>query len=90
MISKQLPITGEDMIYVNKDAGETVSKCDVCGEVSVSSTPNGVAPEGWMTGQLWLDVSLTQQRQTPICFCTTCAPRIAISEDIRFLADGEV
>lgn len=50
--------------------------CDICGYSTETARPDGVVPAGWMTGHLWLDISLSEQRQTPLCFCPTCAPSI--------------
>lgn len=67
------------MIHVDKAENKTVASCDVCGAQEVSDVANGVIPLDWMTGQLWLDLSLAEQKQTAICFCPECKPHIASS-----------
>lgn len=53
--------------------------CDVCGFEEVTNKPNGVVPSNWGTGQIWLDVSLSEQKQYPICFCEVCKPSVLTS-----------
>ena len=74
------------MIYIDKDSDQTVCVCDRCALTVATSRANGVVAEGWMTGNLWLDISLTEQRQTPLCFCPDCAPVIRAAEVIQMSA----
>jgi len=46
-------------------------------------------PEGWMTGQLWLDLSLAEQKQIPICFCSDCRDLVAAANVIQIAARSE-
>ena len=55
---------------------DTELTCDTCAVVMTTGKPNGVVPDGWMTGHLWLDISLSEQRQFPLCFCPECGPRV--------------
>ena len=64
------------MIYVDQQAGMTVCSCDRCGVIHATEVTTGVVPDGWLTGQFLLDVSLSEQRQTPICFCLECREAI--------------
>lgn len=54
----------------------TKFSCDICKFEETTSIPNGVVPSTWATGQLWIDISLSEQRQYPLCFCSTCKPRL--------------
>lgn len=63
-------------IHLDPENDQTLCKCDVCGLVEATGKANGVVPAGWGTGHLWLDVSLSEQRQTPLCFCAGCMPAV--------------
>lgn len=67
---------------------KTVVQCDVCGIQEETAVPNGVAPASWMTGQLWLDMSLTEQKQRAICFCVSC--RTPAIEQVQFTIGNAV
>lgn len=54
----------------------TLVTCDICASSVTTSKPNGVVPDDWMTGHLWIDISLSEQRQIPLCFCPDCKPRV--------------
>ena len=58
-----------------EENGTRVS-CDICRFEEVTSFPNGVVPATWATGQLWIDISLSEQRQYPLCFCPECKPKL--------------
>lgn len=74
------------MIYLDEPNEQTICACDRCGLTEATSKADGKAPADWMTGQLWLDVSLSQQRQTPICFCPDCAEVIVDATMIQISA----
>jgi len=57
-------------ISLTEDA--TIAVCEVCGTTESTTKPDGVVPANWMTGQLWIDASLAEQFQRPLCFCPTC------------------
>lgn len=59
-------------IYIDKENNQTICICDICGAASSTESPNGVVTEGWGTGQLWIDISLTEEKQVPLTFCPTC------------------
>ncbi|MDP0925720.1 hypothetical protein Q0601_00900 [Paracoccus onubensis] len=67
----------------------TVCTCDCCGLVEATDEANGVAVEGWGSGHLWLDVSLAEQRQTPLCFCPACNPGILSAPVLRVKPEAE-
>lgn len=76
-------------IYLNEPDDTTVSVCDICEAQEITQRASGVAPAEWMTGQLWLDISLSEQKQQVLCFCPECKPRVL--DDLRlFLKDPEV
>lgn len=56
--------------------GVTEITCNTCAVVITTDKPNGVVPNDWMTGHLWLDISLSEQKQVPLCFCPECKPRV--------------
>lgn len=56
--------------------GKTLCTCDRCGALDVSSSADGRAPDGWGTGQLWIDVSLSEQAHVSLCFCEECFPAV--------------
>lgn len=60
----------------------TMVTCDTCGAVIETARADGVVPSDWTTGHLWVDISLTEQRQVPLCFCPTCAP-VVIGNGVR-------
>lgn len=72
-------------IHLDPENDQTLCKCDVCGLVDVTANANGVVPAGWGTGHLWLDVSLSEQRQTPLCFCASCWPGVMGAESIALV-----
>ncbi|SDL37413.1 hypothetical protein [Paracoccus chinensis] len=78
------------MIYLDKPGGQTICVCDRCGLTNATDTANGVVVEGWMTGQLWLDISLAEQRQTPLCFCPACAPTMHAATRIQISASASL
>ena len=59
-------------IYLDTERNKTVCICNSCGTTAETETANGVVQTGWGTGQLWIDRSLSNIRQTAICFCPTC------------------
>jgi hypothetical protein len=62
---------------------KAIATCDACG-ISVQINPaTGIVPAEWMTGQLWLDLSLSQQMQRPLCFCQNCKP--GIPDSLQFV-----
>lgn len=61
-------------IEINKLTNNTFCTCDRCGRVNISNEANGVVPDKWTTGQLWLDESLEKQLQIPVVFCKKCKP----------------
>jgi hypothetical protein len=63
-------------IQLDKTNNKTICTCDQCGIVVDTDAANGVVPEHWGTGQLWIDVSLSSIKQTAICFCPTCFERV--------------
>jgi len=67
------------MISLDKPNNMTVAVCDVCQIYVNTGRADGVIPEDWMTGHLWLDVSLTEQKQMAICFCPSCKPYVVTS-----------
>jgi len=74
------------MIYLDKDSDQTICACDRCGVTEATDRADGVAVAGWMTGQLWLDISLSDQRQIPLCFCADCVPQITSASTIQVSA----
>lgn len=78
------------MIYLDKDSDQTICVCDRCGETQATPKANGVVLEGWLTGHLWIDLSLSEQRQTPICFCTDCRDVMIQAETIQISASSRV
>jgi len=71
------------MIYLDTASNQTICQCDRCNIVEATSIANGVVVEGWTTGQFWLDISLTEQKQIPLCFCTLCAPEMKAVNSIQ-------
>lgn len=59
-------------IHLDTTNNQTLCRCDMCGLVHATDQANGVVPADWMTGHLWLDVSLSEQKQFPITFCPDC------------------
>jgi len=72
-------------IHVYTAENSTVVHCDKCGAAEATNMGNGLAPLDWVTGQLWIDVSIQQQKQTPICFCPTCGPLIISADKLQIL-----
>lgn len=64
------------MITTDRENNVTLVRCENCGSEVVTDKADGVIPSEWMTGQLWLDVSMGEQKQWPICFCPTCKPHV--------------
>lgn len=50
----------------------TKINCEICNYEVITEKNDGVVPSDWMTGQLWLDKSLSEQHQRPLSFCPTC------------------
>lgn len=77
---------------ISRTTDNTIAICDTCSAQFVSNIANGVIPATWMTGQLWLDISLAEQRQTPICFCPDCKPFVAdtLAFEITVTAPAEL
>lgn len=67
-------------IYLDTGNDATICTCNACGEVVTTSKANGIVPEGWGTGHLWLDVSINQQRQVPMAWCPACAAAVMAAE----------
>lgn len=65
-------------IHIDEEANQTLCRCDHCGATESTNRGNGVAVAGWMTGHLWLDISLSEQKQIPICFCPACSEAMKI------------
>ena len=63
-------------IYLDTANQQTVVVCDKCKAREVTTVMDGVVPHGWLTGQLWLDISLSQIKQIPLCFCQSCRDRM--------------
>lgn len=59
-------------ILLDFENGVTSCTCDRCKSGFVVDNLSGRVPDGWGTGQLWLDVSLSEIRQVPLCFCADC------------------
>ena len=76
-------------IHIDEPNFKTVVLCDVCGATAETTRPDGVVPPDWATGHLWLDISLTEQRQTPICFCPECGPGILSATTVRLVAEAD-
>lgn len=60
-------------IYNDTENDKTIFTCDSCGSVGQNDRANGVIDDDWMTGQLWIDESLSKQTQIPLCFCPDCS-----------------
>lgn len=67
--------------------GTTYCECDRCRTVVGTGKADGVAPADWLTGQLWIDVSLSEQKQTPIVFCGDCREAILAANDFTITED---
>jgi len=76
------------MIAIDNENRRTVCECDRCGAQAATERADGVIPDGWMTGHLWLDISLGEQRQHPLCFCPDCRAVLA-EPDLRPIIDAE-
>ncbi|MDO5621907.1 MAG: hypothetical protein Q4G24_10600 [Paracoccus sp. (in: a-proteobacteria)] len=76
------------MIYLDQDGNQTICECDRCGTVGATDRANGVIVDGWGSGQLWVDISLAEDRQMPLCFCPACAPVIRAATRIQISAWG--
>ncbi|SEI10211.1 hypothetical protein [Paracoccus alkenifer] len=74
------------MIYLDNESHQTICACDRCGVTEATDRADGVAVAGWMTGHLWLDVSLSEQRQSPLCFCPDCSARMRSATTIQISA----
>lgn len=59
-------------IKTDTENAQTLCTCDRCGTLSVTASADGRAPEGWGTGQLWIDVTLSRQTHVALCFCEDC------------------
>lgn len=70
-------------IYIDEPNFQTIVQCDHCDVTAATDRPDGVVPVDWATGQLWIDLSVSEQRQTPICFCPDCSPAILSSTSLR-------
>lgn len=62
-------------IYSDVDTDSTVCICDCCSAEQRTAKANGVVPADWGTGQLWIDISLSDIKNMPLCFCATCKER---------------
>nr|WP_319250511.1 hypothetical protein [uncultured Celeribacter sp.] len=78
------------MIYRNEKLGNTAFTCDMCGVISTEDGLSGVIPSGWMSGHLWLDVSLSEQRQIPLCFCPNCMGAMSEAATVQISATSAV
>lgn len=74
------------MIYLDIPNAQTLCLCDRCGVVADTMKADGVVPPDWLTGHFFLDISLSEQRQKPLCFCPECAPAILGAETIQISA----
>lgn len=61
-------------VYIDDENFATVCACDWCGAMTQTNRGDGVVPAGWTTGQLWLTVSLQEEKQVPLVFCEVCGP----------------
>lgn len=60
------------MIYLDSGHNRTISICEICGLEDSIAGASGSTPPEWGSGQLWLDISLSDQKSFPICFCPAC------------------
>lgn len=70
------------MIKRNED-GQIVANCDNCQAEASVNQMTGALPTTWLSGQLWIDVSLSQQRQFPLCWCPDCKLSILGGGEIK-------
>jgi hypothetical protein len=75
-------------IITDKPNRKTICICDRCGKTEETDVADGVTISGWLTGQLWIDLSLSQQRQQAINFCLECNDYIANATTIKINGDG--
>lgn len=66
-------------IMLDNENGLTILSCDGCGMVKTKSPADGVVPDDWISGQIWIDLDLSRQRQVPICFCKECGAGITMA-----------
>lgn len=71
-------------VYLDKTTDQTIVRCDCCLDIAATDRADGVYPEGWASGNLWIDLSLSKQRQIPIAFCPACASSIC-DEEAEFI-----
>lgn len=77
-------------IFIDKPGNRTVCICDFCGAGGETDIANGVVVEDWMTGHLWLDLSMSEQRHDALAFCPSCAAGVRGGGAISFsLAEVE-
>ena len=77
-------------IFIDKPGNRTVCICDFCGAGAETDIANGVVVEDWMTGHLWLDLSMSEQRHDALAFCPSCAAGVRGGGAISFsLAEVE-
>lgn len=69
-------------IILDTQNDRTIIRCESCDLSAATEKANGIVPSDWMTGHLWLDMSLSEQRQTPLCFCPDCAASIRGSASV--------
>lgn len=72
-------------IYLDEENNQTICECDICGVRDATTWANGVVCENWGTGHLWLDVSLTEQVQKPLCFCPSCSGLVMHPDSVMSL-----
>lgn len=70
------------MIKRNEE-GLIEANCDNCQAGAPVNQMTGALPNTWLTGQLWVDVSLSQQRQFPLCWCPDCKGSILDGGEIH-------
>lgn len=63
-------------ITIDSEAPATRLRCDCCKTAAATDRADGRVPPDWGTGQLWLDISLSEQRQVALCFCPDCFPAL--------------
>ena len=61
---------------IHRDGSVLLAQCDTCGVIEEVKDDRGRLPPAWATGQLWIDLSMSEQRQIPLCFCPACAPSV--------------
>jgi|GEM_PF-4363802 len=63
-------------LTIDSVAPATRLQCDCCKVTAATDRADGRVPPDWGTGQLWVDISLSEQRQVALCFCPDCWPTV--------------